>query len=181
MIDWAALEREYICTKTTYKQLSEKYNVSHQLIMKYGASQKWVEKRKKHIRKIEEKTLEKIEDKESDKLAKLADTADKAAERIQAVFDDELQFNRYVNLDIFEEKVLQKVDTKSLKEAVSALKELTGVIRNIYGIQTVGERQAHEIAVERLKLDQAKNSADLDMDKNINIVFESGKGEYYSE
>ena len=42
----------------------------------------------------------------------------------------------------------------------AALKDLTGILRNIYGIPTQAEAEAQRIAAERLEMDKAKAATD---------------------
>ena len=71
-INWLKLENEYvtdITQKVTLKALSEKYNISFQVIQNYSADNDWTEKRKNYIRNTLEKTQEKLADKTSDVMA----------------------------------------------------------------------------------------------------------------
>lgn len=80
-INWLKLENEYvtdITQKITLKALSEKYNISFQVIQNYSADNDWTEKRKNYIRNTLEKTQEKLADKTSDVMAEIIENINSA-------------------------------------------------------------------------------------------------------
>ena len=200
--DWLLIKMEYITTDLSLRALADKHGVSRTTIGHRSKTEKWVEGRRQHRRKIETKTSERIANKEANKLAKLAAATDKAIDVVVRAFDDPEQFNRYlvelteeyaepeVSYDSddtthavvmrrhTEEQTFAKVDTKALKDLTTVLKDLTGLMRNLYGIPTQAEAESQRIAAERLKLEQMKASANDNSNDSIEVVFNCGPEEW---
>lgn len=198
-VDWLVIKMEYITTDLSLRVLAEKHGVSRTTIGHRSKTEGWVEARRQHRLKIETKTTEKIANKEANKLARLAATADKALDVVVKAFDDPDQFNRYIVETTEEyavpeiteeedgdshavgmrrwshEERFAKVDTKALKDLTTVLKDLTGLMRNIYGIPTQPEAEAQRIAAERLKLEQQKAASAADETGRIEVVFAAGE------
>lgn len=51
-----------------------------------------------------------------------------------------------------QERVYGKYDTKALREFAGALKDLVSVIRDVYGLPTIKEQKAMDIADKRVLL-----------------------------
>lgn len=178
-IDWKTIKTEYITDPTTsYRTLSEKYGVSYMSITKRAGSEGWVAARKKHAEKVISKTLDKNAREESKRLARMQRSADKMSGVIENIFKDTDQFYRHIVTEgtgmgesRTECRVMEKVDTKAIKDLTSAMKDLTYVLRNLYGIPTVLEKSAMDIAAERLHLDKQKASAQLpDDDEDSGVI-----------
>ena len=71
MADWQAIKTEYITTDTSYRKLAQKYGVSTTQICNVGRDEKWVELREQHLNKTVAKTIEKIGNKQVDKMARI--------------------------------------------------------------------------------------------------------------
>ncbi|MBR4078098.1 MAG: hypothetical protein IKK17_05795 [Oscillospiraceae bacterium] len=198
-VDWLVIKMEYITTDLSLRVLAEKHGVSRTTIGHRSKTEGWVEARRQHRLKIETKTSEKIANKEANKLARLAATADKALDVVVKAFDDPDQFNRYIVETTEEyavpeiteeedgdshavgmrrwshEERFAKVDTKALKDLTTVLKDLTGLMRNLYGIPTQAEAEAQRIAAERLKLEQQKSASAAEDTGRIEVVFAAGE------
>lgn len=80
--------------------------------------------------------------KEKERLSGLQQAARQLIEAMQGALADEQQFYRYVYGGKDrppEQTVLEKADTKAIKEMAAALKEMTAVVRNLYDLPTPGE------------------------------------------
>ena len=176
--DWEALKAEYVTGDLSYRQMAEKHELSASTLMKVGAREAWAEARKKHRGNVVARTVRRIEGRKVDKLVRLQHSADKMVTRIETVLGDDLQFNRYLVTEgsgpgDFEtvEKQFGKVDTKALRDMVGAIKDMTTVMRNLYGLLTEPERSAMDIAVARLKLDERKAAqGDTDEDETGVVI-----------
>ena len=163
MHNWSKIKAEYIASDMSYRELAEKHGVSRGDVCKRGADEGWVEARRKHREKVIEKTCQKVADRESERLAKIGQLAYKALDVAMEAFEDEKQFNRYIvtegrGLGESEtvEREFRKVDAKALKDFTTVIKDLTSVLRNVYGLPTQAEAEAQRIASERLALDRRK-------------------------
>ena len=177
--DWDALKMEYVTTKTTYAKLAEKYGISISQIKIVAARDGWTNERKKFTARVQQKAYRKACNHEADRLARLITATTGAIDVAMRAIGDDEQFNRYLverrekyavpvadedaedgelppdgklllERQWTEEQTYQKVDTK-------ALKDLTGLVRDLYGIPTQAQAEAQRIAAERLELDRKKS------------------------
>lgn len=116
-MDWKKLRAEYIKGGTSYRKLAEKHNVSFHTLRKQAAKENW-----KALRdEVATKTVTKIVEIESDKQAN-------RMKRLLTV-SDEL-------LDVVEDAV-KKFKTEELLLDRTALKSLSGTIKDIKDIQNI--------------------------------------------
>lgn len=176
-VDWNPIKTEYITTKCSYRQLSEKYGVSIAQISRVCKKEQWKEQREHHAEKCFRKAEEKAANKEANRLARLITATTKAIDVAMEAFEDEQQFNRYIISEGIgggatetEERIYSKVDTKALKDLTGVLKDLTGLMRDFYNIPTPAQAEAQRIAAERLELEKKKTEADNTTD-GIEIIF----------
>lgn len=196
-VDWKAIKMEYVTSDISQRNLAEKHGVPYGTLKRKCADEKWVSERESYERKVVAKTLEKTANRESNKLAKLIATTDKAIDVVARAFEDEQQFNRYIvetteeyklpELSIDDdgeehaigmrkwahEETFAKVDTKALRDLTAVLKDLTGLVRNLHGLPTQAEAEAQRVAAERLKLEQSKVDTNDGPDV-IEVVFTAG-------
>jgi transposase len=158
---WEELKTEYVTTDISYRKIADKYKLSASTVAKMAYKYKWTEARAKHREKIVTKTADKIAENKANKLATIAESADKMADTIHRVMEDTDQFFRRTNL-AGEDIVSQKADTKAMKELASAMKDLTSVIRNVYNIPTESESLALQLARERLEVEKRNSEREED-------------------
>lgn len=176
-VDWNPIKTEYITTKCSYRQLSEKYGVSIAQISRVCKKEQWKEQREQHAEKCFRKAEEKAANKEANRLARLITATTKAIDVAMEAFEDEQQFNRYIISEGIgdgatetEERIYSKVDTKALKDLTGVLKDLTGLMRDFYNIPTPAQAEAQRIAAERLALDKLKAATDDDDENETGVV-----------
>lgn len=179
-VDWAPIKTEYITTKCSYRQLSEKYGVSIAQISRVCKKEQWAKQRKQFAEKCFKKAEEKAANNEANRLARLITATTKAIDVAMEAFEDEKQFNRYIISEGIgggatetTEREFAKVDTKALKDLTGVLKDLTGLMRDFYNIPTPAQAEAQRIAAARLELDRKKTEADS-TDDGVEVVI---KGE----
>ena len=179
-VDWTPIRNEYVTTKVSYRQLSEKYGVAIGNISKVSIREHWKEQREQFVQKAFKKAEEKAANKEANRLARLIDATTKAIDVAMEAFEDEKQFNRYIISEGIgggatetTEREFAKVDTKALKDLTGVLKDLTGLMRDFYNIPTPAQAEAQRIAAARLELDRKKAEADS-TDDGVEVVI---KGE----
>lgn len=185
--DWNAVKTEYITTSISQRKLAKKFGISLRNLNERSSREGWVEQQSKYREKTVTKAISKASDKEANHLSALMISADKMAENIREALEDKDQFYRYAlqkrekyaepvsrivtdgdgnsneviieEQQWIEEQVLEKLDTKALKDLTGALKDLTTTMRNLYGLPSQAEAEAQRIAAERLLLDQRKAQA----------------------
>lgn len=139
-INWLKLENEYvtdITQKVTLKALSEKYNISFQVIQNYSADNDWTEKRKNYIRNTLEKTQEKLADKTSDVMAEIMGNINSAL--LQAT--EELHIHEEVNG--FGQLI--SIPTSTVRTA-----KLGRLVKAITAMQKI-EIEKQKVEIEKLK------------------------------
>ena len=158
---WEELKAEYITGNMSYRDLAKKHKMSAPLIMKRGGKEGWFELRKQNGQKVMAKLTERVNEEKVNKLATIAESADKMADTIHRVMEDTDQFFRRTNL-AGEDIVSKKADTKAMKELASAMKDLTSVLRNVYNIPTEAESISLQIARERLEIEKRNSEREED-------------------
>ena len=162
---WAAIRADYISGDMSLRELSVKYGVSKSAIVRQSTNGGWVAKRNQYRSKTEAKLAEKLADMQAAddalKLISLRRSADAMAGIIERTMNDTQQFNKYIISEGLgggatqtECRILDKVDTKAIKDLTGAIKDLTTIMRNLYDLPTIQERAAMENAAARLKMDQ---------------------------
>lgn len=175
-IDWAQLKTEYVTTRCSYRQLSEKYGVSIAVISKVSKREKWIQLREQYNQKCFMNAQKKIANKEINRLARLITATTKAVDVAVGAFEDEKQFNRYIITEGIgggatetTEREFAKVDTKALKDLTGVIKDLTALMRDFYNLPTPAQAESQRIAAERLEMDKRKADADR-TDDSIHVV-----------
>lgn len=161
-INWAAAQTAYVKGKKSYREIAKKYNISQSALCRYASAHEWVKKREQFRRKLAAETEQKLIDKESDKLVRLAEAADKMAEVINNCIDDEKQFNRRVVINKYGK--VSEVETKTynvaaMRQLTGALKDLTEVIRDVNNIPK--NEKAQEKTEVVLKMPEGCEDFDL--------------------
>lgn len=144
-IDWNAIKLEYITTNASYRQLAEKYGADHVKIAARGKDEGWVEERRKWKKGVIQKALDIATDAEAERLDTLRQSADALVGIVQEVSGDK---DNFVYGGQF--------SARSMQATVSALKDLTTVIRNLYELPTQGEKEAQALARERLAMEKER-------------------------
>ena len=121
---WAAIREEYRTSELSLKKLSEKYGVSRSTLQRRFAREGWAARREQYWA---EGSLT------GDTAWLLEETAKKILKQLQADFEDQQQFHRYLvktkGAEELEERIFRKLDTKALKEVTAALKDLKAMLQ----------------------------------------------------
>ncbi|HIS01832.1 MAG TPA: hypothetical protein IAA74_09575 [Candidatus Excrementavichristensenella intestinipullorum] len=126
MEDWGALKQEYVEGTMSYRELARLRETPYDALRKRAAAEGWARARRARRTR--------------DKLEGLRQAADLAAQRIGEMLADEQQFHRHLvrygrdGEYGVEERILDKVDTRALKDAVSAIRSMTVVMRDLHGL-----------------------------------------------
>lgn len=164
--DWNAIRAEYLTSSISYRDLADKWGVSFRTLADHARKEKWAEGRTGYRNTVTKKTVQKVAAAtaadNAGKLVRLQQAADSMSKVIQDIFTDTEQFNRHIiqtrDGDTWDAdcRIMDKVDTKAIKDLTGALKDLAGVMRNIYDLPTAAEQTAMDMAAQRLELDKAK-------------------------
>lgn len=160
-MDWTKIKNEYINSNISYRKLAEKHGVNASNLMQRAAKEKWVDKRKEHQSKIqartEQKSIEKISDKQSDLLADINSAAENLLKKIQLATEqldmclvkEKRKYTRqlkdpdtgkFVDINFEEERTkVDKSENNPKRINTSELKQLTSALKDLQTIKTIGE------------------------------------------
>lgn len=153
-MDWKQIKAEYIAGGTSYRKLCAKYGVSRTTLEKKARDEKWTDLRRQAQGKAEAKIIDAVSDKEARKANKIIDVADKLLDKIAELMEDMV------------------VDTQSLKQLTSALKDL----KEIKGIKSAADMKEQEARIAKLQ----KEAVSEEKDNEIKVTID-GDLEIYSK
>ena len=142
MYDWDTIRAEYVAGGVTYKDLSEKYDVSYSQITKRGGDEGWPAEREKVRKKTANQAIDIASKQKARSLANIMLAADKMADRLAA------------NIDILD-------NARDTSDIAKALKYTIDTIHQVYGIQTPAQLHRQKMDEEKLKLERER----LEMDR----------------
>ena len=149
-MDWKRIKAEYIAGGKSLRELSIKYGVSFSTIQKKSMEEKWGSLRKKNRRKVEEKIIDSVSSKEAKKATDIIDVADKLLGKVAELMDTMV------------------VDTQSLKQLTSALKDL----KEIKGYKSEKDLEEQDARIAKLRREAERED---DTTSEIEIVFKAGE------
>lgn len=181
MADWQAIKTEYITTQTSYRKLAQKYGIHYKVISDRGKDEKWVELRSQHRDKTLTRTLDKISNKQADKMARIDQLTDKLLDKLeQAITELDLQLAKHTDktktveydndrrpnkptreIVHEEEKLLEVksiVDRQGLKQIASALRD----IKEVKMLRTELDKQEQEARIAALRQKSMTGDGDDD-------------------
>ena len=174
--DWGAMKAEYISDpQSSLRKIAEKYGVNRSAVGNKAKAENWFATKTEHQSRIVDETVTEVGLKHKDALKQELESVMNISDRISSVLkEDPAQFNRYVTqteepkiltsgkvsrvgvYKYVEERILQKVDTKAVKDMVQSLKMIEDMKRSMLEIQTANERQKLEIEREKLELEKER-------------------------
>lgn len=191
MADWQAIKTEYITTDTSYRKLAANHGVHYQAICQRSKAEGWIAQREQYRNDTITKTINKISDKQADKMSRIDDLADLLLEKLeQAIAELDLQLYKHTDKTkeieynnehrpdkptketIHEEEKLIEVksivDRQGLKQIASALKD----IKEVKMLRSELDNQEQEARIANLRKQAEK---DDDTINELEIVFEAGE------
>lgn len=161
--NWEKIKNDYVTDfQSSQKKISEKYGISLVTIAKRSKADDWFATKKKYQQKVTEKLIEKVSVKKADELADAIIAASNIAEAIRKKTEDPEQFCRYIvqegTADSYgsAEYVFGKMDMRSAKDALAALKGVDELLRGYYNIQKAEALNRQQIERERLELEKER-------------------------
>lgn len=150
-IDWLKLENEYVTdisgNPVTLKGLSEKYDISFQVIQNYSADNNWTEKRKNYIRNTLEKTQEKLSDQTADVIAQIVGNIN------SALLKATTELHTHEEVNGFGQLITQETETVRTGKLDRLVKSLTA-------LQKI-EIEREKLEIEKQKLSKGNDSNNL--------------------
>lgn len=152
-MDWKKIKADYIAGGISYRKLAAKYGVSFSTLRNIAIREKWTELREQANNKSVTKLVESIGEQNGTYKVSINEVADKLLEKIIGLLD-----------------ALEVVDSQSIKQCTSALKD----IKDIKGIKSDIDLREQEARINKLR----KDAMDEEKDKTIEIVMEGEVDEY---
>lgn len=184
---WHRIRHAYITGDMGQKALAQQFGVSAREIARRSTAECWVEARAEFRARAAAKAIDRAVDDEADKLDAVRHVADTLAGQLAQIMVDQDQLHMYMavcrdaaGVDQIVEKRMDGINTKALRDVVASLRDLTTVLRNLHGIQTVGEAESARIAAAKLELERQKANVDT-ADKKIVVEFADAAEEALSE
>lgn len=187
MVDWLAIKTEYITTRTSYRKLAQKYGIHYKVISDRGKAEKWVELRSQHSAKTLTRTLDKICNNQSEKMARIDKLTDQLLDKLErAISELDLQLCKHTEKTKIieygndrrpdkptketiheEEKLLDVrsiVDRQGLKQIASALRD----IKEVKMLRSELDRQEQEARIAKLQREAEKD----DKSSSVTVIIE---------
>lgn len=192
--DWQKLKTEYVTTRLSLKELAEKHGIRYRTVADRSRKEGWVEARKEYLDEVTQRAVSKAATKQSNALAKELAAANTISNLIISALGDPYQFQRHlvqmrekVGKDEnwwVEEKVFDKFDMKSLKDAAQALKLVEEMKRSMDNILTMEqknreEREKRKLGIEERRLELEEKKADSSVtNENIEVIIKGFEEEW---
>ena len=157
MINWKTIEIRYVAGDKSLKELAKEFRVSYSTLSKHASEEKWVEKRREHRATVESAALARAQERAKKRMDELLQASERLMDAAVEAVKDNDQFKRWISIEgcgkgcsEASEKVFDKRDTRAMKDMVFVLKELTGILRDAYGIRTPAQELGEKLAKERI-------------------------------
>lgn len=194
-MDWNKIKTEYITDESSsYRKLSKKYDVSLTAITNRAKNEGWVKLRKQFKDKLTSKNIEKISEKQADKLSRVLDLTDKLLNKLEQAIEEldvhlykdvtktkEIEYNHVVCHDKpTKETIHEEEKTIEIKSVVdrSGLKAIASALRDIKEVQML--KTALDEKEQRARIANLEKQAEKE-DNTVNeieVVFTAGPEEW---
>lgn len=155
---WEEIKTEYITTQVSYKRLAEKYGLNPGTVATRGRFEHWAEKRREHLQKTVEKSVDKIGDQQAENLIRVDALADQLLDKLgRAIEELDMTVVRHREKEKTEEKETLieyeefkpggVVDRKALRQLAASLKDL----KQVKALQSELDKLEQEARIERLR------------------------------
>lgn len=161
--DWGKIETDYMVNDLSYRQIAEKYGISESTVARRGRKNSWPEKRQQFATKVHTRALQKIASRRAGKEAKAISKVEALAEQLVGKLEEAMQDDKQLYRHILttssraqQEQVLEKMDTKAVRDIAATMQTLADTLRTIGGLMTAREEFAVEMEAARLELERSK-------------------------
>jgi hypothetical protein len=191
-VSWVNIEHEYVTDirkkPCTLEELAAKHNIAIGTIEKYSMQHEWSEKRKQYKENIQRKAIEKSSDADADRIVRLLQIADLAADKAEQALNElesyvvrdkkkirtvEYKDNTAIGKptkEVVDEKEsvrteMGPVDRLGLSQVTSALKN----IKELYALPVDMDRNKYQAEYER-KRAEVKDNAGEEILQNMQTI-----------
>ena len=149
---------EYISGSLSIRELAKRKRISYSTMSKKASEGGWSAKRKKFRQEVESEALAQAHQRGVERLDQLMKGAEQLLDAAMGALNDELQFQRYVTSEgsgegVSEtvEKTFEKRDTRAMKDMAAVIRELSGLLRDTYGIYTPAQEMNQQLVKEKIR------------------------------
>lgn len=157
MINWTKIETRYVAGDKSLKELAKEFRVSYSTLSKRASEGGWAARRKDFRANVANEALARAQARGQERMDALLIASEQLMDAATEAIRDSDQFKRWVNTEgsgegcsEAVERVFDKRDTRAMKDMVFVLKELTGILRDAYGIRTPEQQLGEQLAKERI-------------------------------
>lgn len=157
-MDWKKLKAEYIAGGISYRKLAEKYSIPFSTIKRVALKEKWADLREQCKQKSATKIVEIESDKQANRMKRLLTVSD---ELLNVV-----------------ENAVKSFQLGELMLDKTALKSLSGTIKDIKDIQNIKTQLDIEEQKARIAILRKQAEADTDKNDTVRVVIASDLEDY---
>ena len=183
--DWERIRTEYITGRENLRTLCERCGVAYSSISKRSSAEKWAQQRKEYAKTVQKKALARASTRDARRVASLQTAGRRMCQELERLMADaQKQLYTHVAIETADgrsrltERRLETVDDHRLLNLAKAMREMTGVMRNLYDIQTASEREQLAMAREKLEIEREKLARGDAQDTQVEIVMGEETREY---
>lgn len=186
MINWKEIETEYVAGDMSMRELAKDKRVSYSTLSKKASEGGWTKKREDFRGNVANDALARAQARGKKRMEQLLKASERLMDAATEAIKDNDQFKRWVSTEgsgegcsEAVERVFDKRDTKAMKDMVFVLRELTGILRDAYGIKTPAQELGEKLARERIgavKAQAAQARAQTEKLKRESGTDDSGAG-----
>lgn len=165
-IDWDAIRQEYVTTLKSAKKIADEHGIVAGHVSRRCAAGGWVAQRKAFRKSVADKAIKKAEKKEIDRLAKLISAASTAGNvAALGLKRAEKAWNELADCAPEDKaELIGYTDSRTARDYTAIIKDTIAIMRDYYDIPTAAEREAREIAKERVKIERERMEKGLSTD-----------------
>lgn len=156
--NWKKAQKAYITSSKSAREIAAEFGVSEHMVSEHCRKEHWRAQRKEYRQKCYDKAMEKSINAEAERLGKLIDAVDIAGDVAEmGLLGAKRAFEQLPMATPEErERLLTLADSKAARDYTLILKEAIGMMRAYYDLPTAAEKEAREIAKERMELEKKR-------------------------
>lgn len=155
MVDWLAVKTEYVTTGTSYRELSQKYGVHYSNIAKRAKKEGWQQLRQQQTNETQTKMIQAVERRKVDSAAKLIGVSGLLLDKVRWMLEED-----------------------SVHLTSQAMKNLSGVLKDIKDIQMIRSEADMREQEARIANLERQARADGEKDQKITVRLTGGIEDY---
>lgn len=150
--DWNQIKTEYITTDISLRKLAQKHGIRYATVQDRSKKEAWITLRDRHRTSTVSKSVEKISNRQADKLARIEGITDKLLVKLEQAVDE-------LDLEIIKKKT--KVDDGLTEVTTERMEAIEGGVVDRAGLRhlTAALKDLKEIQMIKSELDRREQEA----------------------